>query len=83
MKRSVDHELVAQLLADESLSYREIARRANCSDFSVRAIARQLDADVSEDVDTSDPLGALEWCAVLGVGALIVAGLLFAAWRQR
>lgn len=43
--KPVDHALVEQLLADETLSYKEIARRASCSDFSVRTIARKLSGD--------------------------------------
>ena len=43
--KAVNHALVAELLADESLSYKEIARQASCSDFSVRTIARKLSGD--------------------------------------
>jgi DNA-binding Lrp family transcriptional regulator len=40
--KPVDRDLVERLLQDESLSFREIARRADCSDWSVRSIARDL-----------------------------------------
>jgi hypothetical protein len=43
--KAVNHALVEQLLADEPLSYKEIARRASCSDFSVRTIARKVSGD--------------------------------------
>jgi hypothetical protein len=42
VRRHVNRAYVARLLEDDSLSYREIARRASCSDYSVRAIAAQL-----------------------------------------
>jgi hypothetical protein len=83
MRGAVDRALVAQLLLDESLSYREIARRADCSDWSVRSIARQLDSEEFEDVASSEPLTGFEWCAILGIVALVIGGLSFAAWRQR
>ena len=41
MSQQIDRELVQRLLKDGSLSYREIARQASCSDWSVRAIARE------------------------------------------
>jgi hypothetical protein len=83
MNGSIDRELIMRLLADPSLSYREIARRANCSDWSVRSIARQLDSQETENDKISEPLTAFEWCAVFGFGAFVIGGLAFAAWRQR
>lgn len=84
MRGSVDRERVAQLLQDESLSFREIARRAHCSDFSVRSIARELASDYPADDDTmqSEPLTATEWWIFGGIVALIVGGVCFAAWRM-
>jgi hypothetical protein len=82
MKAPIDRALVTSLLADQSLSYREIARLADCSDWSVRSIARQLDHDGTEEVPNPEPLTAFEWWVVLGVGALVIAGLSFAAWRK-
>lgn len=43
--KSIDRALVEELLGDESLSYREVARRVGCSDWAVRKAARQLDGD--------------------------------------
>jgi hypothetical protein len=40
--KRVDRDLVEQLLQDPSLSYREVARLAGCSDYSVRSIARKI-----------------------------------------
>lgn len=45
MSGHVDRDLVEELLEDESLSLREIARRAGCSDWTVRRIARELCGD--------------------------------------
>jgi hypothetical protein len=41
MSKPVNRALVEELLADESLSYKEIARQADCSDWSVRSIDRE------------------------------------------
>ena len=74
----IDRELVARLLENETLSYREIAREAGCSDWSVRAIARNLAGDsrpmktnACEPIDPEDPPGSL--------GGLIVCASLILA----
>jgi hypothetical protein len=84
MRRSVDRAYVAELLQDESLSFREVARRAHCSDFSVRAIARELASDYSADDETveSGPLTATEWWIFAGIATLIFGSVCFAAWRM-
>ncbi len=74
MKR-VDRDLVSELLADGSLSYREIARRANCSDFSVRAISRELEAVGSTDASDTEPLTVTQWCVFGGIVILIFGGV--------
>jgi hypothetical protein len=80
---TVDRALVLRLLLDESLSYREIARRADCSDWSVRSIARELDADrLTELAEPCEPLTAAEWWIVAGIAVLVVGGMCFAAWRM-
>jgi hypothetical protein len=81
---TVDRALVLRLLLDESLSYREIARRANCSDWSVRFIAREVDADrLTDDLaEPCEPLTATEWWIFGGIVVLIVGGVCFAAWRM-
>lgn len=78
MRGSVDRELVHRLLQDESLSFREIARRARCSDFSVRSIARELDYLADGDAAEPEPLTATEGWIV----ALIFGGMCYAAWRM-
>lgn len=81
MKSPVDRQLVQRLLQDESLSFREIARRANCSDWSVRSIARDLDGDHSRDTAPTEPL-TLSGCAVgIGVAILVFGGLWLVAKR--
>jgi len=79
----VDRELVERLLQDESLSFREIARRAKCSDWSVRSIASQLDSDNSGDTTPTEPLAPTEWWIFAGIVALIFGGLCFASWRTQ
>lgn len=81
MRRSVDRELVERLLQDESLSYREIARRADCSDFSVRAISRELGASYSGDSTNveSEPFTAGDWWICISIMAAIFGGIWLAA----
>lgn len=85
MNRPVDRDLIEALLADGSLSYREIARRADCSDYAVRAISRQLNGDprpmksARRPRDNDKPLGMGGWAAV-GIAAA-VGGLMW--WVAR
>ena len=75
---NVDRYLVERLLQDENLSYREVARRAGCSDWIVRRIARQLTGDHrpmklgSRNAESSGGgwilLAMLAACAILGIG---------------
>jgi hypothetical protein len=85
MRGSVDRNLVTNLLQDGSLSYREIARRASCSDWSVRAIAREIDAGYSggttDDATPDEPLTPLEWLVFGGIVILVFGGICFVAWR--
>lgn len=72
----VDRALVIELLADESLSYREISRQARCSDWSVRSIAQQLDAHAPPSIEHSErePLTLTEWGIVAGIALLMFGG---------
>jgi hypothetical protein len=79
MSTPVDRDLVAHLLEDETLSYREIARRANCSDWSVRSIARSHD---SYDEEPAEPMTRGQWVVVAGIVALVLGAMCFAAWRR-
>jgi hypothetical protein len=79
---TVDRELVLRLLQDETLSFREIARRANCSDWSVRSIAREFDGPYWSDDAQNEPLTAAQCWIVAGVFALVVGGMCFAVWRM-
>ena len=67
----VNRALVVELLSDGSLSYREIARRAACSDFSVRAIARSIDANGDDADRTPEPLTPRDWFAIAGILAFL------------
>jgi hypothetical protein len=84
MRYSVDHELVRRLLEDDSLSYREIARQAGCSDFTVRAIARKNEPPypANDSAPPSEPLTAFDWCVVAGIAILIFGAMWFAASRM-
>jgi hypothetical protein len=83
MRAGVDRALVAHLLLDQSLSYREVARRANCSDWSVRSIAAQLDDEGGAIAAETATLSGKEWCAFLGITALVLVGFSYIAWRTR
>ena len=82
----VNRALVEKLLNDEWLSYREIARQAGCSDWTVRSIARELAGDDrpmkratsrGAPAETSPPNG---WTVLAGVIAF--AGVIWFAFRQ-
>jgi hypothetical protein len=82
MQRSVNHDLVAQLLEDESLSYREIGRRAGCSDWTVRRIARELASDSRpmkfqsyENNENDEPLGFAGWGVLAGIASLFIGAV--------
>jgi hypothetical protein len=79
--RRVNRDLIVQLLADTTLPYREIARQADCSDWTVRSIAKQLDDFWTYDSEQTEPLSTTGFCTVVGIGILIVVGVCVAAWR--
>lgn len=85
MRVRVNRALVEDLLRDTDLSYREIARRANCSDFSVRAISQKL-ADAQHDgppnAAISEPLTVYEWCVVGAVAVAIFGGIWLLAQQR-
>lgn len=72
---------VRELLADETLSFRAIAREVGCSDWTVRRIARELDNDprpmkrdrhetpdqVYEGSDTAGWIGLSAFVAFIGL----------------
>ena len=79
MSVPVDRDLVAHLLQDETLSFREIARRAGCSDWSVRSIARSLEPYYE---GSAEPMTPGQWVVVGGIFALVLGAMCFAAWRN-
>jgi hypothetical protein len=91
----VDRDLVTRLLDDESLSFREIGRRANCSDWSVRAIARDLAGedrpmkrerharDDYRNGDDDEPLGIAAWGILVAVAAVFFGAIWCSARRVR
>jgi hypothetical protein len=82
----VDRALVERLLEDESLSYREIARQAGCSDWTVRSIAREASgddrpmksADGYEDDTEVTPLGWVPFAVI----AALLAGIAWLGIRR-
>lgn len=74
---------IAELLRDDGLSYREIARRTGFSDFTIRAVARKLTGDDRpmkrsrhEREDESDgPLGFIGWATLAGIGGLFIGAV--------
>lgn len=83
MKPSVDRARIEDLLQDETLSFRAIARECGVSDWTVRSIARQLTGDQrptrgAASADTDEP-GNLNGCLILvGIVAVFVGILWFA-----
>jgi hypothetical protein len=83
VRRRVDHRLIVELLEDESLSFREIGRRASCSDWTVRSIAREGIAARSDiEHPAQEPLTPAEWWVGVGIALLLFGGLCWAAWRR-
>ena len=84
---AVDRDLIERLLEDESLSFREIARQANCSDWTVRSVARDLAGDPTpmkrqrSDRGDQESSGSAGWGVVLGIAALF-GGLFWFATRR-
>lgn len=83
MSAPIDRKLVARLLQDETLSLREVARRANCSDWSARAIWREVEADRRRDDPSGVPhehVTLLDWAIFGGFVALLFGGIAAVAW---
>jgi hypothetical protein len=87
--KSVDRAFVEELLADETLPYREVARRAGCSDWSVRSIDRQRSGGPpmktprsrrqvkeSQYDENPQPLTGTEKTIAWSVVALIIVGVI-------
>lgn len=84
MSAPVDRDLVAHLLQDETLSFREIARQANCSDWSVRSIAKELNSDplAGNGIEAeSEPLTPRDWMIFGGILIAIFGGIWLLAGR--
>ena len=95
MGEPVDYALLDELLADESLSLRECARRANCSDWTARQRARELTGDdrpmktarrrsqrIGQSQD-APPLTTAEKAIAWTVAAAVVIGLGALGWYVR
>ena len=95
MSEPVDYALLDELLADESLSLRECARRACCSDWTARQRHREISGDDRpmktarfdrhEEPQSQDvpPLTGTEQAIVWSVIAVIVIGVIALGWYVR
>jgi len=84
--KPVDRALVERLLEDETVSFREVSRRAGCSDWSVRAIARDLaggDRRMKREVPAGagEPIGFVDWLIFFGFVAIFGGALWFVVRR--
>jgi hypothetical protein len=80
MRTRVNRALVKELLDDPDLSYREISRRANCSDYSVRSIAREYLAR-NDAAGSGEPLTPRDWCIFTGIAIVFFGGMWFLGRR--
>ena len=95
MSEAVDYALLDELLADESLSLRECARRAGCSDWTARQRSRELSGDARpmktprhdrhEESESQDvpPLTGTEQAIVWAVITVIAIGIIALGWYAR
>lgn len=93
MSKHVNYALLDELLADESLSLRQCAERAGCSDWTARQRYRRLCGDdrpmktpvrdryaeqrVSQ---VNQPLSGTETAIAWGIAILFFAGLVALSW---
>lgn len=82
MSGSADRARIEELLQDETLSYREIARQTGASDWTVRRIARDVAGDVrpmkrARHEHAVEPLGLASWAILAGLGGIFVGALWF------
>ena len=96
MSKHVNYDLLDDLLADESLSLRQCAERAGCSDWSARQRYRRLCGDdrpmkapardrypeqrASQD---DQPLTGAEAAIAWGIAILFFVGLVAVSWYVR
>ena len=95
MSEPVDYALLDELLANESLSLRECARRARCSDWSARRRYRELSADdramktprqsrrAERESQDAPPLTGTERAITWTVIAVIAIGIIALGWYAR
>lgn len=96
MSKHVNYALLDELLADESLSLRQCAERAGCSDWSARQRYRRLCGDdrpmkaparnhYQETHPSQDdqPLSATETAIAWGIAILFFVGLIALGWYVR
>ena len=68
---------IAELLQNENLSYRAIARETGYSDWTIRNVARQLDGDPRpmkrhrSAIDDEETSGIAGWGVLIGIAAFL------------
>jgi hypothetical protein len=97
MSKHVDYDLLDELLlADESLSLRQCAERAGCSDWSARQRYRRLSGDdrpmktpaldrypVQSASQDDQPLTGTETAIAWSIAILLFVGLIALSWYVR
>lgn len=84
----IDRERIVDLLADDSLSYREIGRLTGASDWTVRRIARELDGDARpmkqrryRSEETAEGVSPISGWLIFGGFAVCLALMIWAGMR--
>jgi hypothetical protein len=89
--RRVDHAFIEQLLSEQlendRPNFREVARLADCSDWTVRAIWRRMSDDPRPMKGASRPReiensSLADWLVVACIAAPLVAAVWFAPRRS-
>ncbi len=96
MSKHVNYDLLDELLADESLSLRQCAERAGCSDWSARQRYRRLCGDdrpmktpaldryqASGASQDEQPLTGAETAIAWSTAILFFVGLIAVSWYVR
>lgn len=84
MSAPIDHERIAELLQDQTRSYRSIAAELGVSDWTVRSVARRLYDDPrpmknSRPAREGDSSGLRGWATFAGIIVAIIGAIWWAA----
>lgn len=75
-----DRSRIEELLQDESLSFRAIAREVGYSDFTIRQVSRELAGDErpmkrsrrEREAAPNESLGFTGWAILAGIGGFLI-----------